>query len=185
MCLRFRQICSPQDGIMFRPRITLPIALHGVYPLLNCLRIHGGQGQHSSKDCRPFDHFVMLPRRLILKLHHKFRENHVSPSFYLPRALTIGICYTNSLTGCYEEQHPIILPRHRISDLLIARAHKATLHGGAQLVTLRQQFWILGCRSSVKNCIRHCVTCVRHTSLPCSQLVGNLPSARVNLFPPF
>jgi len=36
----------------------------------------------------------------------------------------------------YCEKHPIILPKHRISELLIDQAHRATLHGDTQL-TLR------------------------------------------------
>lgn len=53
---------------------------------------------------------------------------------------------------CYSEQHPIILPKHRLSELLVDQTHKATLHGGTQLTlrTLRQRYWISGARSLVK-----------------------------------
>jgi len=39
----------------------------------------------------------------------------------------------------YSEKYPVILPKHRISDLLIDHAHRVTLHGGTQLMlrTLR------------------------------------------------
>jgi len=45
----------------------------------------------------------------------------------------------------YGEKHPIILPKHRISELLIDCAHRATFHGGTQLTLrhLRQKYWIL------------------------------------------
>jgi len=45
----------------------------------------------------------------------------------------------------FKERHPIILPKHRISDLLIVQAHKAALHGGTQLTLriLRQNYWII------------------------------------------
>jgi hypothetical protein len=33
----------------------------------------------------------------------------------------------------YGEKHSIILSKHRISELLITHAHRATLHGGTQL----------------------------------------------------
>jgi hypothetical protein len=36
----------------------------------------------------------------------------------------------------YSEKQTIILSKHRISELPIAHAHRATLHGGTQL-TLR------------------------------------------------
>jgi len=39
----------------------------------------------------------------------------------------------------YSERYPVILPKHRISDLLIDHAHHLTLQGGTQLMlrTLR------------------------------------------------
>jgi len=42
----------------------------------------------------------------------------------------------------YDEKHPIILPKHRTSELLINCAHRATLHGGTQFMLhhLRQQY---------------------------------------------
>jgi len=45
----------------------------------------------------------------------------------------------------YGEKHPIILPRHRISELLIDYAHRATLHRGTQLTlrNLKQKYWII------------------------------------------
>jgi len=56
----------------------------------------------------------------------------------------------------YSEKYPVILPKHRISDLLIDHAHRATLHGGTQQVlrTLRQEYWIVGCRNLIKAHIR-------------------------------
>ncbi|XP_029165343.1 uncharacterized protein LOC114936336 [Nylanderia fulva] len=87
----------------------------------------------------------------------------------------------------FNERHPIILPKHRISDLLIAHAHKAALHGGTQLTLriLRQNYWIISARTSVKSHIHNCVRCVRKRARPSQQLMGNLPVHRVNPSPPF
>jgi hypothetical protein len=89
----------------------------------------------------------------------------------------------------YEEKHPIILPhiRARISELLIDCAHRATLHGGTQLMLhhLRQRYWIIESRNLVKAHIRRCVTCVRQAAKASTQLMGNLPESRVNPSPPF
>lgn len=87
----------------------------------------------------------------------------------------------------YSEQHPIILPKHRVAELLIELAHKATLHGGTQLTlrALRQCYWILEARSLVKTHIRQCVTCTRYAAIAPTQLMGDLPSPRVNPSPPF
>lgn len=87
----------------------------------------------------------------------------------------------------YHEQHPIILPRHKISELLIDYTHKITLHGGAQLMlrTLRQQYWLISARSSVKVHISRCVTCVRERAQHPIQIMGDLPAARVTVSLPF
>ncbi|XP_029156123.1 uncharacterized protein LOC114946183 [Nylanderia fulva] len=87
----------------------------------------------------------------------------------------------------FEEQHPIIVPQGQIASLLVAHAHKSTLHGGVQLVlrTLRQRYWILGSRNAVKNHVRRCVVCTRHSAKLSSQLMGDLPSPRVNPSSPF
>jgi hypothetical protein len=86
----------------------------------------------------------------------------------------------------YSEKHPIILSRHRISELLIDHAHRATLHGGTQLTlrNLRQKYWIIGSRNLVKTHVRHHVICARQSAKTSTQLMGNLPEARINRSPP-
>ncbi|XP_015189956.1 PREDICTED: uncharacterized protein LOC107073773 [Polistes dominula] len=52
----------------------------------------------------------------------------------------------------YEAKHPAILPRSsRLSELVIAYAHKKTMHGGTQstLALIRQLYWIIGGRARV------------------------------------
>jgi len=87
----------------------------------------------------------------------------------------------------YSEKYPIILPKRRISDLLIDHAHCVTLHSGTQLTlrTLRQEYWIVGCCSLVKAHIRQCVICVRQEAKRPIQLMGDLSSTRVKTSPPF
>jgi len=87
----------------------------------------------------------------------------------------------------FNERHPIILPKHRISDLLIAKAHKAALHSGTQLTlrVLRQNYWIISARTSVKTYIRKCVKCVRENARTATQLMGDLPRPRVTPSAPF
>ncbi|XP_039311334.1 uncharacterized protein LOC113006065 [Solenopsis invicta] len=87
----------------------------------------------------------------------------------------------------YDERHPIILPRHRISELIVAQAHDRTLHGGTQLTlgVLRQQYWILNARNLVKHHIHRCVVCVRHRAIPILQQMGDLPDVRINPSRPF
>lgn len=87
----------------------------------------------------------------------------------------------------YNERHPVILPRHRITELLIDQAHKAALHGGTQLTLriLRQNYWIISARIAVKAFIHKCVRCVRERACTALRLMGNLPRPRVTPSAPF
>lgn len=85
------------------------------------------------------------------------------------------------------QRFPIVLPTHRISDLIIADCHANTLHGGTQLMlsVLRRTFWIINARRSVKSHIHKCVTCARWRAVTVSQQMSDLPAARVTPSRPF
>jgi hypothetical protein len=87
----------------------------------------------------------------------------------------------------FSKKHPVILTDHRIVRLIIDKAHKEALHGGAQLMLriIRQRFWILSARSLVKGHVRRCVTCTRYRALTSQQQMAALPTPRVNPTPPF
>lgn len=88
----------------------------------------------------------------------------------------------------YEERHPIILPADaKFTQLLIAKSHKLTLHGGTQLTLahLRSKWWIVGGRNAVKKYIHKCVVCVRHRKKTEVQIMADLPFSRVNPNRPF
>lgn len=82
----------------------------------------------------------------------------------------------------YDEKHPVILPRHRVSELIVRQTHARTLHGGARLTLkiLRQNFWILRDSTLVKRIVRECVKCVRERAARPAQIMGDLPSARLS-----
>ncbi|XP_055842511.1 uncharacterized protein LOC129909455 [Episyrphus balteatus] len=87
-----------------------------------------------------------------------------------------------------EQKHPIILPaRHHFTNLIIRQAHSNTLHGGIQITLslIRKKYWILNARNAVRAEINKCITCFRHNPKPCQQLLGNLPSSRVQFTRPF
>lgn len=87
----------------------------------------------------------------------------------------------------FDEKHPLILPKHRISDLVVEQAHSRCLHGGTQLTlrTIRLQFWILGARNLVKAHIHQCVVCTRFRDTTITQIMGDLPKERVIPARPF
>lgn len=88
----------------------------------------------------------------------------------------------------YNQKHLYILhSNHKISNLLIRHVHNITLHGGIKLTlhTLRNSYWILNARNSVKAHIHRCVTCCRHKNGTATQLMGQLPAQRVKASRPF
>ena len=77
----------------------------------------------------------------------------------------------------------MILLRHsHLSGLIIQQAHLQTLHGGTQLTlgTVRQRYWMVGCKAPVRSLILKCVVCARHRGIRAQQLMGQLPISRVS-----
>lgn len=87
-----------------------------------------------------------------------------------------------------DQKHPIILPHNNhLTTLIIRQCHQDTLHGGHQLVlaTLGSKYWIIRGRDTIRHIIRKCVICRRHKAKLAQQLMGSLPSTRVNIGRPF
>ncbi|CAG4951544.1 unnamed protein product [Colias eurytheme] len=85
-------------------------------------------------------------------------------------------------------KHPIIIPyKSHFTYLLIHDAHERTLHGGPQLVLnyLRSKYWVVGAKGAVKQFIKKCVTCIRHSAQVNQQMMGQLPESRVTAHRPF
>lgn len=88
----------------------------------------------------------------------------------------------------FNAKHPIILPaKHQFTSLIIQQAHEITLHGGAQITTnyIRQRYWIATGRDVIRQKIHQCVICYRFKTQSISQLMGDLPKARITLSRPF
>lgn len=61
----------------------------------------------------------------------------------------------------YDACHPILLPQsHRLTQLIVEREYKRNLHAGLQgtMAAVRQNFWPLSARSTVRKIIRNCIT---------------------------
>lgn len=87
-----------------------------------------------------------------------------------------------------EQKHPIILGTHtHLTNLIIADAHKKTLHGGIQLMLcyLRSKYWIIHAKNAVKACIHKCLICARQRAATRTQIMGDLPKVRVTQARPF
>lgn len=88
----------------------------------------------------------------------------------------------------FESKHPIILPdKDPIVRMYVRTVHEELLHIGQTglINALRQRYWLLNSRSTVRQVTRSCVRCFRTSPVGTTQLMGDLPPTRVNPSPPF
>ena len=89
-------------------------------------------------------------------------------------------------TSC---KSPILLPaKHTFVKLVIKQTHDRVKHSGinATLTALRERYWVLRGRETVKRVVRHCVVCRRYAASPCKPAqFPDLPGNRVSDDPPF
>lgn len=88
----------------------------------------------------------------------------------------------------YTSKHQIILSsKHPFTILLVRTKHIQLLHANFTLLssTLLQDFWIVGQRNLIKQTIRNCIICFRFKAQTSTQLMGNLPKARITPSRPF
>lgn len=79
-------------------------------------------------------------------------------------------------------KYPVILPaNHPIVKALILDYHKRNCHAGVQLLMniIREEFWILGGRRSIRTVISKCIVCKRHRSKKLEAESGTLPLDRM------
>ena len=91
--------------------------------------------------------------------------------------LSEAVCLT------YDERHPIVLPtKHKTTKLIVENLHRSLLHAGTARVMhkLRDRFWVLKARRSVKQTLNQCRMCKRYKAKPCQQRFAPLPHDRVN-----
>lgn len=98
------------------------------------------------------------------------------------------LCVGGRLSKANPPQAQFIIPaRSRLGWLLMDKAHKATLHGGAQamMAYIRSAYWIPRLRSELRMFIGRCMMCFRMSKKTATQLMGNLPADRVRPARPF
>lgn len=88
----------------------------------------------------------------------------------------------------YDQKHPLILPvQNKLTQLIIMNEHLRLHHAGAQLTltSLRLQYWIPKGRSTVRHVIHKCLRCFKFKTKTSQQLMGQLPSTRIEPARPF
>jgi transposase InsO family protein len=83
----------------------------------------------------------------------------------------------------FVSKHQAILPPfHPFTTALIRAYHQENAHAGPNLTlaTLQREFWIVNGKNAVRKVTRSCVPCFRVSPKTANQLMGDLPSYRVN-----
>lgn len=88
----------------------------------------------------------------------------------------------------YETKHPILLPsKHPFTLIIIRFIHRKNHHAGplALLAAVRGEFWPVNGRSLCTKVYRDCIVCFKARPKSIHQRLGDLPSERVTVAPPF
>lgn len=87
-----------------------------------------------------------------------------------------------------DAKHPILLPgNHPFTYLVIQYEHQRQLHARAQttLAAIRNKYWPLSARNSIKKYIRECITCRKADPHASEAIMSDLPAYRVTSSKPF
>ena len=88
-----------------------------------------------------------------------------------------------------DAMHPVILPKkHHVVKLITKYYHHLSGHSGLEytLSLIRQKYWIIDARSTVRSILSDCFSCRKRQSLTAQQKMANLPEDRVTPSkPPF
>jgi len=95
----------------------------------------------------------------------------------------------NNSTVSVESKNLILLPsKHHVVNLIIKHYHSLVKHNGVSdtLNALRERFWVIRGRQTIKQVICSCVVCLKSEGLSYSCISPpDLPSDRVSDDPPF
>ena len=88
----------------------------------------------------------------------------------------------------FSSKHQVLLPRtHHFVKTYVRHIHLSLSHAPAQMVLaeVRQRIWVPSLKNIVKQVLRSCITCFKHNVVPSQQIMGQLPSCRVQPSPVF
>ena len=87
----------------------------------------------------------------------------------------------------HEEQHPVLLPKGRVAELLVRDQHRLMSHCGVStlITAVRAAYFVVGLRCLAKRVKRSCMSCQRQDAVACNEPAAPLPRDRVTRAPPF
>ncbi|XP_033229546.1 uncharacterized protein LOC117181086 [Belonocnema kinseyi] len=95
------------------------------------------------------------------QISNKSRLYSLNPFLDAHGLLRVGGRLVNAPLS-FEQKHPIILsPSNPLTILIISNEHLKLMHGRCQAVmaSLRNEYWPISCKNTIKNVLRKCVTC--------------------------
>ena len=98
--------------------------------------------------------------------------------------IRLGGRLANGYSMTNDQRFPLLVShRSKLATLAINNAHKRTFHGGpkATVAEMTRHIWVTQAMKKVSACIKKCVTCFRFNSGPTQQLMGDLPSSRIEV----
>lgn len=98
--------------------------------------------------------------------------------------MRVGGRLENAVGLTYDQKHPILIPHKSVlSEMIIIEYHNNNFHAGPKLLEakIREKFWITNIKTTIKKCVRECVTCVIFKPKTGNQLMGNLPQERISI----
>ncbi|XP_063991157.1 uncharacterized protein LOC135169789 [Diachasmimorpha longicaudata] len=170
LCLRFK---SKKQGPLIAVELTT--AQHAI--------IHWLQAE----TLRPLKRALQDPESKRAKNPALAQVSKLTPFLDKDGLIRVGGRLRNAMIP-FSQRHPIIIPKsHPVTKLIIEEAHVSQLHAGPQAVLyhIRQQYWPLDGRNSVRRIIHQCIRCTRLKPPSVNYIMGNLPSARVTESRPF
>ena len=100
------------------------------------------------------------------------------------RIIRIGGRLAHEYSMTDDQRFPLLVShRSKLATLATNDAHKRTLYVGptATVAEMRRQIWVTQAMKKASACIKKCVTCFRFNSGPTQQLMGDLPSSRIEV----
>ncbi|GFW74593.1 integrase catalytic domain-containing protein [Trichonephila clavipes] len=97
-----------------------------------------------------------------------------------------GLIRVETRVSCRKDletfRYPILLPNtHQLVKKLIMEKHKEFEHAGTQTLmsNLRESYWIIKSRKTIRQVVRSCITCKRFSARPLETVSIPLPEDRV------
>lgn len=137
------------------------------------------------QKCHFFEEYTQLCKGNIVS--SKSHLKRLSPFIDKDEIIRVG-GRLNQADLPYDTTHPMLLPNNTPFVVsLFEHFHYRNLHAGPQalLASVRQRFWVLRGRDVARKVVHRCIICFRHKPRLYQQIMGNLPSARVQPARPF